>query len=81
MQLIQQKLKTYSYTYIAVDLSSTELNSMEIYIPYTHWHKLLTVIHVEGFSFQVKVVTFPLLNNYKLTFRTFGPLQYSTNIK
>ena len=62
----------YIHVYIVLDLSLTELNGMELYIPYAHQHKLLSVIHVEGFYFQFKVVSFPFFNNYKLSFRTFG---------
>ena len=45
---------------MVVDSSSTELNWMELYIPYTHKHKLLTVLYAESFSFQIKLISLPL---------------------
>ena len=41
--------------------------------------KQITYKYVEGFSFQIKLVSFPLLDNYKRSFRTFGSHQYSAN--
>ena len=35
---------------VVIELFSAELDWMELYIPHTHQHKLLTVMYVEGFS-------------------------------
>ena len=32
---------------------------------------------IEDFSFHINLVSFPLLDNYRRSFRTFGPHQYS----
>ena len=54
---------------------------MELYIPYSHSHKHLTVMYVEGFSLQIKLVSLPTLDNYRCSFQTFGPHQYGANFK
>ena len=40
----------YTSMYV-VNLTSTELNWIELNIPYAHYHKLLSLTYVEGFSF------------------------------
>ena len=38
-------------------------------------------LNSKDFSFQIKWVSFPLLDNYSRPFRTFGPHQYCANAK
>ena len=38
-----------------------------------------TCIYIEGFSFKILVLSFPLLDNYARSFRTFGPHHLSVN--
>ena len=42
--------------------------------------KLDFTIYCKDFSFQIKSFSFPLLDNYRRSFRTSGPHQYSANI-
>ena len=47
MEKMKKGFRQFRECNIVVDLFSTEPNSIELYIPYTHKHKLLTVIYVE----------------------------------
>ena len=61
-------LSVSSLKYLRLVLSS-------IVIKYIYIHIL------EGFSFQIKLASFPSLDNYRRSFWTFGPHQYSANSK
>ena len=38
-------------------------------------------IYIEGFFFSNKIFSFPLLDNYRRSFRTFGPIWFSRRLK
>ena len=47
---------------------------------YINMYNILNVIY-EGYSFQIKIVFFPLLDNYRRSYRTFGPHWYGAIFK
>ena len=67
-------IRAVSEAYIAIDLIiyQTSSNNKKL-------SKYIIYYDIEGFSFQIKLFSFPLLDNYRRSFRTFGPHQYSAN--
>ena len=54
-------------------------NSYKIYL-FTNYN-IYIYINIEDFSFQIKFISFPSLDDYRRSFRTFGLHQYCANYK